>query len=205
MKIRSSLCALALLLSALATAPAGAEEPHGQTASHSDAEHKPSVFAGGLGNAVLTLIIFGIVVAILGNKAWPQLLKVLNDREHSIRTSLENAKREREAAEKLLAEYKRQIDAARAEASSIVDEGRRDADVVRRRIQDDARREADEMVARARREIQLASDTAIKELYDKTADLAVQIAGGIIHKELRADDHRTLVSESLERMKASKN
>ena len=34
------------------------------------------------------------------------------------------------------------------------------------------------MIARARREIALATDNAIKELYDRTAELAVQVAGG---------------------------
>jgi F-type H+-transporting ATPase subunit b len=201
---------LALLaLYAVSATRLAAEEPHAPAATtHASDAHegeKSSVFAGGIGNAIISLIIFGIVISVLGTKAWPPLLRVLHEREQSIHTALENAKREREAAEKLLAEYKRQIDQARVEATSIVDEGRRDADAVRRRIQDEARRESDEMVARARREIQLATDSAIKDLYDRTAELAVQVAGGIIRKELRADDHRALVTESLERMKASQN
>jgi F-type H+-transporting ATPase subunit b len=197
----------AVLIGAIAVPRVLAETPAGSAdAAQADPHAKqPNIFGGGIGNMIWTTIIFAIVVVVLRNKAWPQLLKALNDREQSIRTSLENAKREREAAEKLLADYKRQIDQARVEATAIVDEGRRDADAVRRRIQEEARRESDEMVARARREILLARDTAIKDLYDSTAELAVQVAGGIIRKELRADDHRSLVTESLERMKASQN
>ena len=205
--IQRILIALVALYAASAS-PLAAEEPHAPAAtSHADphAGEKSSVFAGGIGNAIITLIIFGIVVYVLGTKAWPPLLRVLHEREQAIHTALENAKREREQAEKVLAEYKRQIDQARSEASTIVDEGRRDADAVRRRIHEEARQESDEMVARARREIQLATDTAIKDLYDRTAELAVQVAGGIIRKELKAEDHRGLVAESLERMKASKN
>ncbi len=167
--------------------------------------HTPGIWEGGVGNSIITLIIFGIVVWILGAKAWPPLLKTLDERSRQIRASLENARREREQTERLLAQYQQQIDQARKEATAIVDEGRRDADVVRRRLQDEAKREADEMIARARREIELATNTALKELYDQTAELAVRVAGGIIHKELRAEDHRGLVSESLERMKATRN
>lgn len=163
-----------------------------------------SIFHGGIGNTIITLIIFGIVVYLLGTKAWPQLLHTLEQREQLIRGALEAARREREEAEKLLADYRRQIDRAREEATAIVDEGRRDADAVRRRIQDEARREADEMIARARREIQLAAADAVKDLYDRTAELAVQVAGGILRRELRPEDHRALVTESLQRMEAAR-
>jgi F-type H+-transporting ATPase subunit b len=190
---------VALLASLVAVAPAVAEA----TGAHG--EEKSSVFAGGIGNAILTLIIFGIVLYILGKKAWPPLLKVLHEREQAIHTALANAKREREQAEALLAQYKHQIDEARKEATAIVEEGRRDAAEVRRRMQDEARKESDEMIDRARREIKLATDVAIKDLHDQTADLAVQVAAGIIRKELKADDHRELVTESLARMKTSKN
>lgn len=187
--------ALTVVLAALSSAvPALAAEGEG-----------PSIFHGGIGNTIITLIIFGIVVYVLGAKAWPQLLKTLEEREQLIRGAMETARREREESEKLLAEYRRQIDRAREEATAIVEEGRRDADAVRRRIQEEARREADEMIARARREIRLAADDAIKELYDRTAELAVQVASGIIRKELRPEDHRALVAESLNRMESSNN
>lgn len=172
-------------------------------AAEGEAAHEPSLFAGGIGNAILTLIIFGAVVLILGNKAWPSLLRVLDEREKSIRDSLERARQQRIEAEELLARHRRQLDAARAEASAIVDEGRRDAEEVRRRIQEEARRESDEMVARARREIQLATDAAVKELHDQTVELAVQVARRIVSKELSSADHRELVAESLSRMKSS--
>lgn len=201
---------LALLaLYAVSAARIAAEEPHAApTASHAADAHageKSSVFAGGIGNAIVTLIIFGVVVYVLGTKAWPPLLRVLHEREQMIHTALQNAKHEREEAEKLLAKYKEQIERARVEATSIVDEGRRDADAVRRRIQEEAKRESDEMLARAKREIQLATDTAVKDLYDKTAELAVQVASGIIKKELRAEDHKSLVTESLQRMGSTRN
>ena len=167
-------------------------------------EGEPNIFAGGIGNAVITLIIFGSVVLILGKFAWPPLIKVLDDRQKAIRESLENAKREREASEELLKQYQEKIDSSREEATAIVEEGKRDAEDVRRRIHEEARSEANQMVERAKREIQLATDTAVKELYDKTAELSVRVAAGIIRKELSARDHEGLVTESLERMKNEK-
>lgn len=161
------------------------------------------IFRGGVGNAVITLVIFGAVVYVLGTKAWPPLLRVLGEREQTIRESLEAARRERQEAEKRLAEYEARLDRARAEATAIVDEGRRDAEAVRRRIHEEARRESDEMIARARREIQLATDTAKKDVYDLAGELAVELAGRVIQKQLSAQDHHELLRESLESIRAS--
>lgn len=182
-------------------APAETHEP---TATHQPAaaHDKPNIFGGGIGNALITLVIFGSVVYILGTKAWPPVLRLLDERERSIRDSLESARKERTDAEALLEQYTAQIQHAREEATAIVDEGRRDAQEVRRRIQEEARDEAQGLVERARREIRLATDAAVKELYDRTADLAVQVASGIVKKELNASDHKHLVTESLERMSA---
>jgi F-type H+-transporting ATPase subunit b len=179
-------------------AGASAADPHA-----AGVEHQVGIFEGGIGNSIITLIIFGLVVAILGRYAWPPLMKGLSDREEQIRGALEKARAERIEAEKLLAQYQQQIEQARVEATAIVEEGKRDAIAAARRVQEETRREADEIVARARREVQLASDAAVKELYDRTADLAVQIAGQILRKEIRADDHRGLVNESIERMRAA--
>lgn len=169
-----------------------------------EAEHggKPNLFDADIGNFIFTLIIFGAVVYILGKYAWRPVLNVLNEREASIRTALETAQRERQQAEQLLKDYQVQLERARQEATAIVEEGRRDAENVRQRLLEEARRESADMTERARREIKLATDTAAKELYDLTADLATQIAGKVVAKTLSAEDHKRLVEESLAAIRA---
>lgn len=163
---------------------------------------KPDIFAGGIGNAIVTLLVFAAVVFILGKYAWPPLMRVLAEREKTIRESLEDAKREREEAERVLEKYTRQIEQARSEASGIVDAGRRNAEEVGRRVQAQTRQEAAQMVERAKREIRLATGAAKKEVYDLAAELAVAVAGRIIRKKLSPQDHKELVQESLERMQS---
>lgn len=178
---------------------------HDDTGEAAEVEHEsaePSILSGNPGNIFFTLLIFLSVVFILGRFAWKPLLAALQKREDLIRSSIEDAKRERQEADKLLAKYREQIDRAREDATAIVEEGKRDAEDVRRRIHEDARKESDEMVARARREIELASQSAIKELYDHTAELVVLAAGRVVSKTLSVDDHRDLVNESLDRMKS---
>src|SRR4028119_282680 len=154
----------------LTAAPAlAAEEGHGRAGANAN-----TPFAGDIGNALWTVVIFVLVLVVLGKYAWGPILSNLQARETFIVDSLEKAKKDRDAAEARLREYEERLASARAEASAIVDEGRRDADVVKRRIEEDARKEADRMIERARREIQIATDTATKEHHTLPAPPATE-------------------------------
>ncbi len=156
--------------------------------------------SGTFANAIATVITFGIVVLILGKLVWPHVLKALKDRENFIRESLESAKRDREEAEKRLKEYQTQIANARQEATAIVEEGRRDAEVLRRKMNDDAKKEADAIMVRAKREIGIARDTAVMDLYSVSGKLAADLAGKILQKELDASAHDRLIQESIDQI-----
>ena len=164
-----------------------------------EAEHEaPSLFAGDLGNSFWTLLIFVVVLVVLGKFAWGPILTTLQARESFIREALEKAKREREEAEERLREYEARLAGARAEASAIVDEGRRDAEAVKRRIEEDAKHQADLMIERAKREIQIATDTASKSLFTLSAKLATEMAARVLGRELTAQDYERLIAEGIE-------
>ena len=56
----------------------------GTTLAAEQGGESPNVFAGTIGNSIVTLIIFGLVVFILGKFAWPHLMRVLAEREQTI-------------------------------------------------------------------------------------------------------------------------
>jgi F-type H+-transporting ATPase subunit b len=183
-----------LVLTAFMAAPALAAEHGGG---------EPNVFAGDIGNALWTIVIFLLVVVVLGKYAWGPVLKALQAREDFIRESLEKARRDRDEAEARLREYENRIANARAEATAIVDEGRRDAEAVKRSIEETARGEAEKMVARAKNEIQIATNTATKGLYTLSARMATDIAAKLLGREISAQDHERLISESLASLDAA--
>jgi len=156
-----------------------------------------NLFAGDLGNAIWTAVIFVVLLLVLKKFAWGPLLEGLQQREQFIRESLERAKADREAAEARLAEYTEKLREAREEASGIVDEGRRDAEVLKQKLEADAREEADRIVERARREIELAKRTAMQEIYSVAGRLATGAASKIVRRELNATDHQRLIDESI--------
>ncbi len=184
---------------------------HGETPAHGDAheegEHgsKPGLLDWDIGSAFWSIVVFVILLVILRATAWKPILSALNQREEFVRKSLADAKHEREAAEKLLADYTKKLEKAREEASAIVDEGRRDAEEVRKRIHGEAKGEADAIVATARRDIQIARDDAVKKLHDETIMLATMLASKIVRKDLSQADHRRLLDESLEELSKARN
>ena len=126
-QIRRRLVALAVLAVGAATPALAAGGGGGE-----------NIFSGNLGNALWTLVIFGVTLFILGKYAWGPLLEGLQQREQFIHDSLAEAKRDRDEAEERLKEYAAKLDQARAEATGIVEEGRRDAEVVKARIEEGA-------------------------------------------------------------------
>lgn len=192
MALKAKTCAAAFTLSLLAVGTAWAAEEHGS--------EKPSLFTGDLGNVIWSLVTFLAVLVVLGKFAWKPILGALQKREDFIRDSLAQAKRDREESERKLKEYTDRIVAARAEATAIVEEGRRDADALRRKIEEDAKGEAKAILERARREIQIATDTAVKDLYSLSAKLATDVAAKIIRKELNPREHERLIEESIDEL-----
>lgn len=188
--------ALAVLFTLALAAPAAAQEGH-------EAANANNPFAGDIGNALWTVVIFVLVVVVLGKFAWGPILKGLQARESYILESLEKAKRERTEAEARLKEYEDRLAQARTEATAIVDEGRRDAEVLKNKILEEARHEAEMERERTRREIRIATDTATKELYALSARLATDMAGRIIRKELTPQDHERLIAESIQELNAA--
>jgi len=187
--------ALTVLITTLAlAAPAAAQE-------HEAAANNP--FAGDFGNALWTVIIFVLVLVVLGKFAWGPILKGLQARESFILESLEKAKKERDEADARMKLYEDKLAQARTEVTAMVDEGRRDAEVVKRKILEEARQEAEKERERTKREIQLATDTATKQLYALSARMATDLAGRIIGKELTPQDHERLIAESIHELSSA--
>ena len=158
------------------------------------------LFSGDLGNAIWTIVIFLGLLFVLGKFAWGPILDGLQQREEFIRSSLEEAKKDREAAEARLKEYEERLKEARAEATGIVEEGRRDAEVLRTRIEQEAREEGEKIRQRTLRDLDIAKETAVKELYELSGKLATHIASQVIGRELKADDHQKLIESAISEM-----
>lgn len=201
MRKRTLLALIAVFAALLVAIPAFAA-PEGEAGGHGEGEI--NIFAGDFGNILWTVVIFLLVIVVLRGFAWSPILENLKKREDFIRDSLDQAKDHRDAAQATLKEYEQKLVSARAEATAIVEEGRRDAEVLRQKIESDARAEAEKMVSRAKREIQIARETAVKELYDLSGRLATGIAAHILGRELKIEDQERMIDEAIDEMSGLK-
>lgn len=177
---------LASVLAALPAVLLGAEGGHG--GEEPQLLVPPNVWA---------ILSFFLVAAIVVKKILPRIVEVMDRRAETIRASLEGLERARVEREALLASHAAEVQRCRDEALRIVAEGKADAERVRERLVSEARREAEELSAKARREIELAKQAAVDDLHRRAVDLAFDLAGRLIRKNLDPKDHEDLVRERI--------
>ena len=159
-------------------------------------------------NPGLTLwvaITFLVLIVVLAKVAWGPIVKMLDERERTIRDAIEQAKKERAEAEKLLAQQKDSLAQARREAADLAKKNQQEVEALRVELTGKARKEADELVAAARRTIEEETRKASAELKAQVADLAVGAATRIVKSSLDEKAQRALVEEYLRELPAGRN
>lgn len=144
-----------------------------------------------------TLGIFIILYILLRKFAFGPITAAVEAREKALEDAIEGAKRDREAAAKLLAEHQARIDAARGEAQKLIADGRAVAEKMRGDLLEQTRKEQQDMLERARREIESEKERAIAQLRREAVDLALAGASKVIEQNLETEKNRQLVERYL--------
>jgi F-type H+-transporting ATPase subunit b len=150
-----------------------------------------------IGTIFWTFLTFIALVFLLGRFAWKPLLGAIDAREESIRSSFEQARKEREQAESLVSEQRELLTAARRERAEAVEQGKRDAEKVKEEILDEARRQRDQVLKESQAQIDAGLRKAQADLRSSAVDLAIQAAGKLLTKNLDDATQRRLVEEHL--------
>jgi len=147
--------------------------------------------------AVWTLVVFLVVLAILWRFAWGPIRQGLSKREQEIAGQIAEAQRTHAEARELLAEYERKLAASKEEVRGLLEAGRRQAEQLARQTLDQAKQDAAGQRQRALEQIESATAAALKELADRSATLAVELAGKILRVRLNPQDHARLIEEAV--------
>ena len=147
------------------------------------------------GLAIWTLITFLLVAAFLRWKVWGPLMSVIDERETSIQEAIDTAKKEREAAEKLLAEQQAAIAEAKKEAAELVRKNRAEVEAAKAELVARAKAEAEAMLETARKQIADEKRKAIAEIRVLAVDLAIGAASKVVSTKLDDAGHRGLAEE----------
>jgi F-type H+-transporting ATPase subunit b len=145
----------------------------------------------------VNIVAFLILFVVLAKFAFPPITKMLDERADKIRESLEKAEDTRVEAERLLDEYKVQMAEARAEATQVIEQGRKVAESMKAEILAKAKEEAEAEKLKAIEAIKAEKNAAMAEIKGEVADLSVAVAGKIIGSSLTKADHAALIDKYL--------
>jgi F-type H+-transporting ATPase subunit b len=155
-------------------------------------------FSINTGLIVWTLLVFGILLAVLWRLGWPWILKSVEERERRMQQQLDEAERARAESARLLEEQKRLLAAARTEAQELMAKAKTVAEHERATLLATAREEYEQLLARARKDIASEKEKAILELRREAVDLSIAAASKLIDARLDTEANRKLVTEYLE-------
>jgi F-type H+-transporting ATPase subunit b len=151
-----------------------------------------------------TLVVFAIFAWILGKFAWGPLLKIVDDREKTIREQVDSAQAAAAEAKDLLAQHQEILKGAGREREEILQKTLKEAELVRGELVTKARADAEQVLARAREQMGREKDQAIADLRAQVADIAVEAASRIVRSSLTEEAQRKLVDDYIKQLPAAR-
>ena len=147
---------------------------------------------------VWTILTFLVLLGVLAKFAWNPLLKMLQDREELIRSSLEDAEKAKMELERLNTEGQDIINKARSEAQTILSEGKAASSKMKEETLSSAKEQAKVILTEVEKQIQIEKDKAIAEIKSEVVDLSLSVATKLIKKNISREDNQALIDDSLE-------
>lgn len=149
---------------------------------------------------------FVVFILILVYYKVPRLIaKALDDRAETIRKELDEARRLREEAAKLLADYQKKHRNAGQEAEAIVEEARREAQALAQETRVSLADTLERRTKQAEDKIARAEAQAVDEVRAAAVDLAMSAAEKILREKASGAAGAALIDESIRGLKGRLN
>lgn len=133
------------------------------------------------------------------------VIGALDDRANKIRHELEEAKKLREDAQAMLADYQRKQRDAEKEADAIVVQAREEAKRMAAQTRDKLAASVERRTKLAEEKIARAEAQAIKDVRVAAAELAAGAAEALIASELKQPDAAKLIDSGIKNLKKQLN
>ncbi|MDY0164205.1 ATP synthase F0 subunit B [Desulfobotulus sp.] len=146
---------------------------------------------------------FTVLVVLLYFALRKPVARFLNGRIEGIEQQLADLEQQKLAAEKELAEYRRQLEAMDAEAKTILAEYRKQGEAAKGRILAEAEASAAKMREQAQRNIEHEFARARARLQAEVMETALVRAEALIQEKIGPEDHERLTEEYLKKVVAS--
>jgi len=146
----------------------------------------------------VVLLAFLLFIAVLFYFKVPSLLSgMLDSRAEGIKTELEEARALREEAQTLLASYERKQKEVQEQADRIVAAAKEEATAAGEQARVDLAKSLERRMAAAQDQIASAEASAVREVRDQAATVAVAAARDIIAKQMTAASGNSLIDAAI--------
>jgi F0F1-type ATP synthase membrane subunit b/b' len=153
----------------------------------------PLLLAEGLNPAIPKAVNLAIFLAILYYLLRKPARAFFASRLAEVRATLDRAAREKAEAEAKMAELNARLSKLDDEVAGIHQQAEREAQAERTRLEAEAKADAEKLRVTAQREIEGATQSALVQLREFTAEKAVELAEQMIRRELTPQDDARLV------------
>ena len=130
------------------------------------------------------LLIFVGLILILKKFAWKPILDTLNERENSIKESLESAQKAKDEFSKIKSDNEKILSNAKKERDVIISDAKKTGREIIENSKNVAKLESEKIIENARESIIQEKDLILKDLKSQVVDISVEIASKILQKEL---------------------
>lgn len=141
--------------------------------------------------------IFIILLFLLKKFAWKPMLTAVNEREESIKASIELAEKTKAEMEAMKAQNEDLLKEARVERDNMIREASETAKKLIEEAKEEGKAQQNKIVADAQKVINSEKAAAIAELKTQVASLSLEIAEKVIKGELASSDKQKALAEEI--------
>lgn len=145
------------------------------------------------GLMIWTIVVFLITLVVLGKIAWGPLLKSLDEREQRINDAVSQAEKANEEAATAIAKAREESAAALRKSEETLKQARLDAQHMREKMIEEAKAESRKVVEQGLKRVEAEQRTALQQVRQEAAALAVQAAAKLIQSSMDETEQRRLV------------
>ncbi len=147
---------------------------------------------------IFTWVNMFLLYCVVKKLLFKPINNILDQREAEIRKIYDEANEANEKATVLEKEYSAKMAQARDEAGEIIKQATITAQKREKEIIESANEQVAMMTRRAETQIAQERKKAYQEIRDEIADISTAIAGKMVQREIKAEDHEALISQFIE-------
>lgn len=155
-----------------------------------------------LGNTLITLVSFIILLVIVKKYAWKPFVNILVQREEGIKQTLQQAKEELEQSKEANRQAQLALKDARAEATQIMLNAKKQSLQVQDTMLKDAKEEVNRMRETATKDIEQERRRMLNDIKGELTDISIEIAEKILRREITSNDYHRLIDDFIQEMDA---